>query len=161
MDLQSVSNLSHPNTAIQYRTAPSLEQKAVDLTSLSDDFDVTLHPACEIPAHAKSSSYEKKELKLERLGILLLPIFLLVGLAQIYLGYIGVEHHLGFWAAIAAVGAMFVFRFMLPITIGSYFGAVDVLGWPWWGGVLVAAPGLLFIAPTMIMAALEPLFSKR
>lgn len=98
---------------------------------------------------------------MERFGILLLPIFLLVGLAQIYLGYIGVEHHLGFWAAIAAIGVMFVFRIMLPITIGSYFGAVDVLGWPWWGGVLVAAPGLLFIAPTMILAALEPLLSKR
>lgn len=97
----------------------------------------------------------------ERFGILLLPIFLLVGLAQIYLGYIGIEYHLGFWAAVAAIAATFMFRFMLPITIGSFFGAVDVLGWPWWGGVLIAAPGLLFIAPAMVMAALEPLFSKR
>lgn len=98
---------------------------------------------------------------MERFGILLFPIFLLVGLAQIFLGYIGIEHHLGFWAAVAAIAAAIMFRVMLPITIGSYFGAVDVLGWPWWGGVLVAAPGLLFIAPAMVMAALEPIFSKR
>ncbi len=104
---------------------------------------------------------QKSEFLVERFGILLLPVFLLVGLAQIYLGYIGIEYHLGFWAAVAAIAATFMFRFMLPITIGSYFGAVDVLGWPWWGGVLVAAPGLLFIAPAMVMAALEPIFSKR
>lgn len=103
----------------------------------------------------------KNEHAMERFGILLLPIFLAVGVAQLYLGYIGIEYHLGNWAAFAAIGALFMFRFMLPVSIGSYFGAVDVLGWPWWGGVLVAAPGLLFIAPALVMAAIEPLFPKR
>ena len=98
---------------------------------------------------------------MERLGCLLSPVFLVVGAAQIYLGYIGIEYHFGFWVALGAIAAAFGLRIMLPITIGSFFGAVDVLGWPWWGGLLVAAPGLLFIAPVMVMAALEPIFGKR
>lgn len=70
-----------------------------------------------------------------------------------------IQHELGGWWAFAALVAAFGFRFMLPLTIGTYFGAVEVLGWPWWGGVLIAAPGLLLIVPSILAQALEGLSS--
>ncbi|NPD16454.1 helix-turn-helix domain-containing protein [Xinfangfangia sp. D13-10-4-6] len=44
-------------------------------------------------------------------------------------------------------------RLMLPMSIGSYFGAVEVMGWPWWAGILAVLPGLLFIIPGLIANA--------
>lgn len=98
---------------------------------------------------------------MERLAGLLLPVVILAGLAQLALGYVGIEYHLGFLAAAIAVGAAIFFRFFLPLSIGCFFGAVDVLGWPWWGGVLVVAPGLLFLIPAMVTTALEYAFARR
>ena len=48
-----------------------------------------------------------------------------VGLAQIVIGYIGIEYHLGAGWAIGAVVLAFVFRFSLPLTVGTFFGAMD------------------------------------
>lgn len=93
---------------------------------------------------------------MEKIGCL---VFLGVGLAQLLLGVAGIQHELGGWWAFAALVAAFGFRFMLPLTIGTYFGAVEVLGWPWWGGVLIAAPGLLLIVPSILAQALEALSS--
>ena len=87
------------------------------------------------------------------MGWLLVPLWLAMlalGVAQIWLGFVGIEHHLGVWWATGAVALAFVVRIMLPLTIGTYFGAVDVLGWPWWVGVLVAAPGIIFMVPALI-----------
>lgn len=83
------------------------------------------------------------------LGILLVVA---IGVVQLVLGWIGIEHHLGWWGAAGAVFILFFLRFALPITIGVYFGVVDVLGWPWWAGVLIAAPGLLLIVPPTVSA---------
>ena len=44
-------------------------------------------------------------------------------------GYLGVEYHLGSGWAIGCLIAAFVFRFSLPLTIGFFFGLIDVLGW--------------------------------
>ena len=70
-----------------------------------------------------------------------------VGVVQLWLGWIGIEHHLGEWAAVVAVLAVFFLRLMLAMTIGTYFGAVDVIGWPWWTGILIADPGIVFVIP--------------
>lgn len=88
---------------------------------------------------------------------LLFVAFIGIGILQLYFGYLGIEYHLGPWGALAAVLAAFVFRFMLPITIGTYFGAVDVMGWEWYFALVLAAPGLLFVAPALVNAAIEPL----
>jgi hypothetical protein len=95
------------------------------------------------------------------IGFPLFIMFLAVGAVQIYLGFIGIEYHLGGWAAWVAIGLMFVGRLMLPLTIGCYFGAVNVWGWEWWQGLLIAAPGLLFIVPALVMTALEPILQRR
>lgn len=92
-------------------------------------------------------------------GCLLMIGFLGYGLLQIWAGYIGIEYHLGHGWAFGAVLAGFFFRFTLPVTIGSFFGAMDVWGWHWAGAIIFAAPGLAFMA-LMIPGALTSL-SKR
>ena len=88
-------------------------------------------------------------------------LFLLVGIVQIFVGYIGMEHHLGGGFAIGALVLGFVFRIMFPLTIGTFFGALDVWGWPWYGALALAAPGLLFIVPALVTAAISSLVEKR
>ena len=95
------------------------------------------------------------------LGFIGFIIFLAVGAVQIYLGFIGIEHHFGEVVAWIAIGLAFFLRLMLPLTIATYFGAVDVLGWAWYEGLLIAAPGLLFIMPAMISAVIGAVFNKR
>lgn len=86
-------------------------------------------------------------------------LFLVFGIFQVVVGYQGIEYHLGTGWAIAAIAAAFGFRFMLPITIGTYFGVVDVLEWHWFVGLLIAAPGLIFMVPSVALAVLEPIVS--
>jgi len=92
---------------------------------------------------------------MEKLNILFIPLFLAVGIAQLVFGFAGIEHHFGNIAAFFGLVAAFGFRFLLPMTIGSYFGAVDVFGWPWWGGLLIALPGLIFLVPAILASIID------
>jgi hypothetical protein len=68
------------------------------------------------------------------------------GVVQICAGYLGIQFHLGTgWAIFAAI-AMLLFRFTLPITVGSFFCAKDIWDWHWSLALLFAAPGLAFMA---------------
>lgn len=80
------------------------------------------------------------------MGCLLIILTLIYGLFQFHIGYICIEHHLGSGWAIAAIILAFMLRFTLPITIGAFFGAMDVWGWHWAVALLFAAPGLAFMA---------------
>ena len=80
--------------------------------------------------------------------------FLLVGIIQIIVGYLGIEYHLGSGWAIGCIIASFLFRISFPLTIGTFFGALDVLGWPWYGAALFTLPGLIFIIPGAVGIAL-------
>ena len=80
------------------------------------------------------------------LGCGFMILMLAYGLAQVVAGYAGIEHHLGKGWAIAAIVVAFLFRFTLPITVGSFFGAMNVWGWHWLGALVFAAPGLAFMA---------------
>lgn len=86
-------------------------------------------------------------------------LMLLYGAAQIYAGALGISHELGHWWAFAALVAAFMFRFTLPITIGSFFGAMNIWGWHWIWALLFAAPGLAFMA-LMIPGALAAVVQK-
>jgi len=86
-------------------------------------------------------------------------LMLVYGLAQIFAGYVGIEHHVGKGWAIAAVVVTFLFRFSLPITVGSFFSAMDVWGWHWIGAIVFAAPGLAFMA-LMIPGALTSVMAR-
>ena len=93
-------------------------------------------------------------------GCILGIIMTLYGLVQIYAGFVGIQHHLGTGWAVGALVAAFVIRFTLPITVGSFFCAMNVWGWPWVGSLVFAVPGLAFMA-LMIPGALAWVMGKR
>jgi hypothetical protein len=83
-------------------------------------------------------------------GVLGAVLFFGFGIVQIVAGYQGIDYHLGgIWAALA-IAVIFFFRFTLPITIGAFFGAMDVWEWHWAFAALFAAPGLLLAIPAML-----------
>ena len=94
-------------------------------------------------------------------GVLGGILFLIVGVVQIYVGFIGIEYHLGSGFAFGALFLGFFFRIMFPLTIGTFFGALDVWGWPWYGALAFAAPGLLFILPALVTGAISTLVEKK
>lgn len=80
------------------------------------------------------------------------------GLVQIVMAVLGIGYHWGLGWALVIVLASILFRFTLPITVGSFFGALDVWGWPWFAALLFAAPGLLFLVlmlPGAVGAVME------
>ena len=79
------------------------------------------------------------------------------GVVQIWLGFLGIEYHLGNFLAFGALGLAFILRIMFPLTIGTYFGVVDVLGLDWYWGILITAPGVVFILPGLITALIQSL----
>lgn len=85
---------------------------------------------------------------------------LIAGIAQLYLGYVGIEDWLGFGWALGALALAFFTRIMLPLTIGTYWAMTKVFGYEWWVGVLVAAPGLLLIVPAMVSDVLGKVFNR-
>lgn len=85
----------------------------------------------------------------------------LYAISQIVIGYQGIEHYYGMWWALLALGVAFVFRFTLPITIGAYFGATTVLGWPWYYALLFVAPGLALIVPGVLLMLLSMISFRR
>jgi len=88
-------------------------------------------------------------------------IFLLVvGLAQMVIGYLGIEYHLGGGWAIGAVVLSIMFRFSLPLTIGTFFGAIDVLNLSWIVALIITLPGLLLMVPGAIAAGIAGLSSS-
>jgi hypothetical protein len=87
-------------------------------------------------------------------------LVMIAGLAQLYLGYIGIEDWLGSAWALGALGLAFFARIMLPLTIGTYLAITNVYGFEWWIGAIVAAPGLLLIVPALVTDTLSKVFSK-
>ena len=90
---------------------------------------------------------------LRAIAPLLIIGMLALAMAQLVAGYLGIQHHLGTVVAVLAVLAAFVLKFTLPLTIGAFFGAMNVWGWPWYGALAFALPGLAFMA-LMIPGAL-------
>jgi len=86
--------------------------------------------------------------------------FLIVGVAQMIIGYLGIEYHLGNGWAIGLVVASLFFRITFPLTIGTFFGALDVLGWSWVGALLITLPGLVLMVPGALGIAIAGLASK-
>jgi len=92
-------------------------------------------------------------------GFAVMIVILVYGLVQIWAGFIGIDHHLGSGWAWAAIAVFFIFQFTLPVTIGSFFGAMDVWGWHWAGALAFAAPGLAFML-LMIPGSLASAFDE-
>ena len=89
----------------------------------------------------------------ENAGACLLTITLFAyGLLQFWAGYIGVEYHLGGGWATGAIAAALLLRFTVPISIGAFFGAMDVWGWHWAAALAFSAPGLVLMTLWIIGA---------
>ena len=74
-------------------------------------------------------------------------LFFLIGFSQLILGFLGLQEWLGTFWATAIMAVVFFTRIGLPITVGTYISVVNVFGFDWWVGALVAAPGLLLLVP--------------
>lgn len=86
------------------------------------------------------------------LGVIGFVAFMAFGIAQLVAGFVGIEHELGLiWSWVALIAAI-VFRFTLPITVGAFFGAMEVWDWHWTLAALFAAPGLLFLIPGVLVS---------
>ena len=94
------------------------------------------------------------------LGIIAFILFMAVSIVQIYAGFIGIEYHLGVIWAYASIAVAIVLRIMLPLTVGTFFGAMDVWGWEWHWAALLAAPGLLFIVPATITSVMSSMVNR-
>ncbi|MCA3269667.1 MAG: hypothetical protein INF44_04870 [Thalassospira sp.] len=87
-----------------------------------------------------------------------IAFILLLGIAHICAGYAGIDYHFGsVWAFIAIFLAL-VLRFTLPVTIGAFFGAMDVWDWHWAFAAFFTAPGLVLIIPGVLA---DLIFSKK
>jgi hypothetical protein len=86
------------------------------------------------------------------MAILVFIAILAFGIAQFYVGFIGIEHYWGSYWAAGLILASLMFRTTLVVTVAAFFGARDVLHWHWGWALLFAAPGLLFILPAMVTA---------
>jgi hypothetical protein len=82
-------------------------------------------------------------------------LFICIGVAQLAIGFAGAEHHLGIIVAWVILFLALALRFTLPITIASFFGAMNVLGWHWALALLFAAPGLLIAVPAALAAIIS------
>jgi hypothetical protein len=49
---------------------------------------------------------------------------------------------------------MFLFRFSIPLTFGSFLCAKDVWGWHWSLALIFALPGLVLAVPGVIAGAM-------
>ena len=65
------------------------------------------------------------------------------GLLQLYAGYIGIDYHFGSGWGITVSLLAIVLRIPLLISIGAFFGAMDVWGWHWGLALLFSAPGFI------------------
>ena len=83
-----------------------------------------------------------------------------IGLAQMVIGYIGIDYHFGAGWAIGAVVLALMFRFSLPLTVGTFFGAMDVFGFSFIASLLITLPGLLLMVPGAIAAGIAGLASS-
>jgi hypothetical protein len=77
-----------------------------------------------------------------------------IGLLQIYAGWVGIAASFGTVWAIAALACMFLFRFSIPLTFGSFLCAKDVWGWHWSLALIFALPGLVLAVPGVIAGAM-------
>ena len=90
----------------------------------------------------------------------LMILIVVAGVAQLYLGYVGIEDWLGDGWALGALALAFLARIMLPLTVGTYLAMTNVYGYDWWIAAIVAAPGLLLIVPAMVTDIFSKVFNK-
>ena len=94
----------------------------------------------------------------------LMIVIMIAGVAQLYLGYVGIEDWLGNGWALGALALAFFARIMLPLTValtvGTYLAMTNVYGYEWWIAAIVAAPVFLLNVPAMVTETFSKVFNK-
>jgi len=88
------------------------------------------------------------------LAVVALTAFAGWRLARAALGVAGLWLDAGPLWAVLAVVALALFRFSIPLRIGVLLGSISLLGWPWYLGLILAAPRLLLVLPGYVSALL-------
>lgn len=95
--------------------------------------------------------------------ILIIVWFILImgyGLTYLTIGSMGIEYYLGSIASGICFFLACICRYTLPMTIGAFFGALNVLHWHWALAILFIAPGLALIIPGAIGFVMMHLAAK-
>ena len=82
-------------------------------------------------------------------------LFAAYGVVQFLAAYLGLDYYVGPFFAAVIIGVCLWLRFTLPITIGSFFGALYVWEWHWFFALIFAAPGLLLMVPSILATVVE------
>jgi hypothetical protein len=80
---------------------------------------------------------------------------IIIGIIQLYCGFVGLQYNFGVWIAVAAIIVAFAFRFTLPLVVGSFIAAYSVWHWQWYFALLLAIPGIIFMVPAFIGLIIE------
>jgi len=111
----------------------------------------------------KKTLWQHLQVLFIRSGLLGIVIVGTYTFLQLYAGFIGIEHYLGMFWAFVSVFLAFALRITLPLSIGAFFGAMNVWGWHWFFALLFAAPALIlfFILLTGGVVGISILKSRR
>lgn len=92
------------------------------------------------------------------LGLVFMVCMIGISCAYIYhyvwAGFHGIEQGIGTGWAWAATIICFM-GLTLPMTIGAFFGAQDLWGWPWYGALLFVMPGIAMIVPSLLFGTVR------
>lgn len=89
------------------------------------------------------------------LWVALYLLYLGYGIVLLGLGFIGIEEHFGsIWAWIA-LGFGIILQITFPLSIGAFFALKDVFDLHWLLSLVIVMPGILYLAPAMVLALLS------
>lgn len=85
----------------------------------------------------------------ELFGYILGVVFCIAAMVLCAFAWLGLDDMFGWRWALGAVVAGLLVRVNIPILVGLYFYALNILGWGQAESIAFAMPGLLIIVPSM------------
>lgn len=74
-------------------------------------------------------------------------MFVVLSVVVAAAAWAGLEHEFGWQIAVVALGLSLLLRVFLPIPVGAYLFAHNVLGWDVGQSLVLAMPGMLLVLP--------------
>ena len=82
----------------------------------------------------------------------LIAVILLISLIffHIIVGFLGLQYYFGSIMGIFLIIMCFLLKFFIPISIATFFGALNVIEWHWIPSLLISLPGIIFLKPSFL-----------